>query len=278
MGGLHGFQPRGVEYRLRHAILFLGALAMGEAADFTYIAMEGYGGEVFRFEATSRLMTVRRREPALPGGTIGLSEFTAPPGSIEKLVALTKALPGKQVSMRPDTPVAVILSNGQSWTLPRPSPEWDAHLPLRAEVLRLAGEAEKHPVRALQIRWTSRSATEIAVELLNSGSQAVELDWTKVHVRAEGFIEMSKLPPDPSGRGPAPLPPANVTLGEYQAAPDAVKRIEPRGKVTVKVPVKYPHAGAWKIQARYECLSLPDGSKGIEGKTNSGPPVAAPKP
>ncbi len=245
---------------------------MAEAADFTYIALEGYGGEVFRFEATSRLMTVQRREAAQLAGPIGLFELVAPSGSIEKLTALAKALSGKQPSMRPDTPVAVILSKGQSWTLPRPSPEWDAHLPLRAEVMRLAGEAEKHPVRALQIRLAGAgSASEISVELSNPGSQAVELDWKKVHVRVEGFLETSKLPPDL--KGPAPLPPANLTIGEYQAPEDASKRIEPRGKVTVKVPVKYPNPGAWKIQARYECLSLPERSKGIEGKANSGGPV-----
>ena len=84
-------------------------------------------------------------------------------------------------------------------------------------------------------------------------------------------LPFDKLPPDL--KGPAPLPPANLTIGEYQAPEDASKRIEPRGKVTVKVPVKYPNPGAWKIQARYECLSLPERSKGIEGKANSGGPV-----
>ncbi len=244
--------------------------------DFAYIAMEGYGGESFRLEATlaSRKIHVQRREAAQPGGLIGLFESTASAGSIEKLLELAQGLPRKPASaMRPDSATAVILLAGgaTSWTLPRPSAEWDAHLPLRAEVLRLVGDAEKSPLRALRVRLTAASSSEIAVELSNPGSTPVELDWKKIRLKAEGFLEMSKLPPNP--KGPAPLPPANLTVGQYSASPASPKRLEPRGRVALQMAVQFPKPGNWKLQARYECLSLPDGSSGIEGRATSGAPV-----
>jgi hypothetical protein len=212
----------------------------------------------------------------MPGGAIGLFETTAPAGVFENLSKLTATLKASVSPMRPDTPVAYIRLRDRTWSAPRPSEAWEAHGPLRTEVLRLAGEAEKQPVRALQVRLVEARTTEIAVELSNPGSQAVELDWKKVRIKAEGFIEMTKLPPDPTGKGPAPLPPANVTVGQYQASADAPKQIEARGKLIVKIAVRFQKPGAWKIQARYECLSLPDGSKGIEGRANSGATVAVP--